>query len=223
MTSFDRRLMPVLVGLAVVGIASASLRYLVPHDLHVAITKPLFGDYATQQLAVLREQPLAEHSHRLGGSLYFLLGLFQFAPGARRRWPRAHHWSGRLFVTLALLAGVSGAALSATRPFADGERAPSFLFAALLIVFTLEGVRRARAGDQEGHREFMLRGFAIGLGISTIRLFAVALTVATDLPTRSIVAPTFWAGWLVSIAAAEGWIRLQRLRTHTFANAAHRS
>ncbi len=223
MTSFDRRLMPVLVGLAMVGIASASLRYLVPHDLHVAITKPLFGDYATQQLAVLREQPLAEHSHRLGGSLYFLLGLFQFAPGARRRWPRAHHRSGRLFVTLALLAGVSGAALSATRPFADGERAPSFLFAALLIVFTLEGVRRARAGDQEGHREFMLRGFAIGLGISTIRLFAVALTVATDLPTRSIVAPTFWAGWLVSIAAAEGWIRLQRLRTRTFANAAQTS
>ena len=200
----------VVIALGLIGVASALLRYVVPHDLHVAITRPLLGAYATEQLAVLMREPVSEASHRIGGMLYLVLGLWQLAPGVRGRWPTFRRWGGRVFVSLALIASVSGAAIAALHPFVPGERAPSFLFATLLIAFTVLGVRRARAGDIERHREWMIRGFAVGLGIATIRVIGVALTLGTNLPTRSFVAPTFWAGWCSTLLAAEVWIRIQR-------------
>ena len=57
----------------------------------------------------------------------------------------------------------------------------------------------------------MTRSFAIGLGIGTIRVIAVSLTLAA-FQTRAIYLPSFWAGWGASLIAAELWVRAQRRR-----------
>lgn len=68
---------------------------LVSHDLHVAITTPLFGSYATDQLPVLAAHLFVEASHRLGGVLSLLLGASQFMPRLRARNPGLPRWASR--------------------------------------------------------------------------------------------------------------------------------
>lgn len=172
----DRLLLRVAAPLAFVGIAPASLRYLAPADLHVALTEPIFGTYATEQLAVLRQHPGYEHTHRLGGVAWMALGLVQLLPGLRARRPEIHRWLGRAFVLVSLVVGLGGAAM---------------------------GMAHARARRIRAHRAWMIRCLGVGLGISVIRVFAVALTRTTDIPTTAIITPTFWAGWSGSVLAAE--------------------
>lgn len=203
----ERRALPVATALAVVGIVSALLRYVLPHGAHVAVTEPLFGAYATDQLAVLMAHPVSEHLHRLGGIAYMVLGILQLRPAPRRR---VHRYLGRVFVALTCIVGASGAFMALHHPYVAGETAPSVLFAGLLVGTAVRAVVHARRGEIALHREWMIRSFAIGLGIGTIRVIAVALTVFTDIPTTVIVAPSFWVGWTGSLIAAELWIRAGR-------------
>lgn len=207
----ENRLLRLGIALAVVGVASAMLRYVLPYDLHVRVTEPLFGSYSTDQLTVLRAHPFYEHSHRLGGVAWMILGLFQVTAASRGR-RGVHRWIGRIFVALSLVAGLSGAAMGALFPYAPGERAPSVLFGAWMVYTAVRGWLHARRREIPAHRAWMTRCLAVGLGVSTIRLMAVALTVGTDIPTRDIVTPVFWAGWVTTVVGAELWLRARAER-----------
>jgi hypothetical protein len=58
----------------------------------------------------------------------------------------------------------------------------------------------------------MIRMFAIGLGVGTVRVAGVFLIGVYDHDVRSVIAPSFWLGWIVTVAGAEGWLRWSRLR-----------
>lgn len=66
-----------------------------------------------------------------------------------------------------------------------------------------------RRRDVAHHREWMIRAFAIGLGIATMRIIAMPiLFLIGDLRAAALV--TFWSGWLLTLGAAELWIRRTR-------------
>lgn len=50
----------------------------------------------------------------------------------------------------------------------------------------------------------------MGLGIGTIRVIAVVLLQVALLTTPQIFVPVFWTGWVVSLAAGELWVRINR-------------
>lgn len=193
--------------LATVGIVSALLRYLLPHALHLTVTTPLYGSYATEQLQVLAEHPLAEAAHRLGGAAFLALGLLQFSARLRRARPTLHRWAGRAFVLLAFVAAGSGAVMVVRYPYHPGERAPALLFGGLMAASAAWALRAIRRGDVATHRAWMVRAFAAGLGIGTIRLLAVVLMQLSPWTAHQVIAPAFWAGWLVTVGAAEWWLR----------------
>lgn len=199
-----------VVLLATVGVLSALSRYLLPHDLHAAIAKPLYGGFALEQLPVLAAHPISEALHRVGGSVYMVLGVMQLMPRLRARRPALHRWAGRVFLTLSVVAGVSGAYMALSFGYEPGERAPSVLFGGLMVISAIQAYRTIRRRDVQAHREWVLRCFAIGLGIGTIRVLAVIILNTTSLTTRQIIAPTFWVGWSVTLLAAELWIHATR-------------
>ena len=59
------------------------------------------------------------------------------------------------------------------------------------------------------HREWMIRAFAVALGISTVRIVAaivdIALTPAGFGP-QALFVLSVWTGWAMTVGAAELWI-----------------
>jgi hypothetical protein len=67
-----------------------------------------------------------------------------------------------------------------------------------------------RRGNIAAHRAWMLRAFALMLGISTVRIVALFLDLAlTPLayPAETIFVASLWIGWVGTLAAAEVWLR----------------
>ncbi len=152
--------------------------------------------------------------HIVPGGLFLILGPFQFSSRIRTRYIRFHRWSGRVVLLAALPVGLSGLLLGAVFPL-GGPLASSAIFTA--GVFFLLAVMRAfvaiRRRDVVRHREWMIRMFSIGLGISTVRIVGLLLLVV--IPARSLELRTglsFWIGFALTFAAAEFWVRHTRRR-----------
>lgn len=71
----------------------------------------------------------------------------------------------------------------------------------LLLLSTAIGVRSAQAGAIARHRRWMARSYAIALGPLLVR--GVHMLLATWLTEREAMAPAFWVGWLLPLAALE--------------------
>jgi hypothetical protein len=63
------------------------------------------------------------------------------------------------------------------------------------------------------HREWMIRVFALAIAISTVRIVAGLLDIAlapVGVSPRTLFVISLWTGWIVTITAAELWIRHSR-------------
>ena len=146
------------------------------------------------------------------GSLFLILGSFQFSSRIRTRYLRFHRWSGRVVALAALPVGLSGLLLGAVFPF-GGLLASSaiFLAGASFLLAVTRAFIAIRRHDVARHREWMIRMFSIGLGISTVRI--VGLVLLPIIPTRSLELRTglsFWIGFALTFAFAEFWVRHTR-------------
>ncbi len=198
---FFARLMTVLVVLlALLGTATAVVHFLSPHY------NPGFDDH-----------PGIVKSHVVLGALYLLLGLFQFSPGIRRQSIRYHRWMGRLLVAGALVTGMTALFLGIVIPFSGfAEQIIISIFGGLFLISIVQAVLNVRQGRIQQHREWMIRAYAIGASIVTMRLIFIPLLMINQ-PTRieetafySIVA--FGAAFVLHSALAEIWIRATRGR-----------
>lgn len=151
--------------------------------------------------------------HVIGGSIFLLAAPLQFSSYIRKHFTALHRWSGRITILIAVSAGLSGLVLAIPFGFIGvlGTSAVTvfgiFLLAALIIAFI--AIRR---NDVQRHREWMIRAFCIGIGISLIRIVGGIMILITKVPTFELLGLSFWLGWLISVAAGE--IYLIRTRTH---------
>jgi uncharacterized membrane protein len=150
--------------------------------------------------------------HVVPGGVFLILAPLQFSPAIRDRHRRFHRWSGRVIAALAFLAGVSGLWIGLVLPYASNERLPIALFGALFLLAPLKGIRAIRRGDVAHHRQWMIRLFAVGIGIAVVRVVATPM-IAILRPERiqDIMALAFWTGWTLSVTSAELWIRATRV------------
>jgi uncharacterized membrane protein len=161
--------------------------------------------------------PMLTLVHIVPGSLFFILGPFQFSSRIRTRYIRFHRWSGRVIVLAALPVGLSGLLFGVVFPIGGLLASSAILVsgAAFLLAIT-RGFIAIRHRDVMRHREWMIRMFAIGLGISTVRI--VGLVLLPIIPTRPLelrIGLSFWIGFAFTFAAAEFWVRHTRLRRAT--------
>ncbi|MFI6094914.1 DUF2306 domain-containing protein [Lentzea sp. NPDC051213] len=155
--------------------------------------------------------------HAVTVSVYSILGAFQFAPGFRRRRPGWHRAAGRLLVLCGLLGALSGLWMTVFYPkpadvgaLLTGIR---LVFGTAWVVFIVLGFAAVRRRDFTGHRAWMIRGFAIGLGAGTQAVTLSAWLLAFGAPDRLSKAMLMLASWLVNLAVAEWIIRRQTLPT----------
>ncbi|WP_330275590.1 DUF2306 domain-containing protein [Lentzea sp. NBC_00516] len=151
--------------------------------------------------------------HAITVSVYCVLGAFQFAPGFRRRRPAWHRAAGRVLVLCGLLGALSGLWMTVFYPkpadvgvLLTGIR---LVFGTAWFVFIVLGFAAIRRRDVAGHRAWMIRGFAIGLGAGTQAVTLTLWLVAVGTPDRLAKAALMLAAWLVNLAVAEWIIRRQ--------------
>ena len=167
--------------------------------------------------------------HVIFGSIAILTCCLQVWPWLRRRRPRLHRITGRVYVLAGVLpAGLTGivAGAAAVTPGFSGKMGNITLSLVWLAV-TFMGFRMARLGRHAEHRRWMIRSFALCTSIVLNRLWVVGLIVALQpfLATRfggdqqalirSAVEAAIWLSWIVNLLLAEWWIERRRALPRT--------
>ena len=84
------------------------------------------------------------------------------------------------------------------------------------ITFTAKALRKAALGDFVGHRNFMIRSYALTLSALTLRAWKWSITNTVELPPMDVYRAVAWLGWVPNILIAEFLIRrydfVERLR-----------
>jgi len=152
--------------------------------------------------------PWLAYLHIGPGVAYLLAALPQLSRRFRRRHLTVHRRLGRVVLGLGLTSGVF--ALTFGVPFSFGgswQALATAVFGSWFLVALLLALRAVRSGDVRMHRRWMIRAFAVGLGVGTIRIW-VGLLVGSGLTAfESSFAPAFWLGLSMHVAAGELWLR----------------
>ncbi|MFD9701835.1 DUF2306 domain-containing protein [Lentzea sp. NPDC059081] len=154
--------------------------------------------------------------HAVTVSVYLVLGAFQFAPGFRRRRPGWHRVAGRVLVLCGLLGALSGLWMTVfyPKPADVGALLTGFrlVFGTAWVMFLVLGFTAIRRRDVAGHRAWMVRGFAIGLGAGTQALTMgpwIAAFGPLDQLTKAVL---MLFSWLFNLAVAELVLRRATVR-----------
>jgi hypothetical protein len=158
--------------------------------------------------------------HIIGAAVYALVGAFQFLTGWRRRTFGWHRIAGRVLVVCGLLVGLSGLWMTLFYPRTSalvyGVRLVFGSGMVVSIVLGFEAIVRRR--DVLGHRAWMMRAYAIGLGAGTQAFTGMVESFIVSQPSELSTALSLAAGWVINVAIAEWAIR--RLPAHQARNRA---
>lgn len=157
--------------------------------------------------------------HTGAGMIFAVLGPLQFAAPLRRRFPLVHRLSGRIFLPIGILAGVAAFLISLSFPvWGYAHNTAISLVASVFMVFAfVHAFLLVKRRNFQKHREWMMRGFATGLGVA---LFRVGLEDV--LPPLGF---NFDQSWNIVMAASfplmlgftELWIRVTRPKRRSLA------
>jgi uncharacterized membrane protein len=161
--------------------------------------------------------PVLTLVHIVPGMLFMILGPLQFSPGIRARHLRWHRFSGRVFVVCGLVIGISAVVMSFGMPAIGGlnQAAATALFGVFFLFALSRAFWHIRRRQIALHREWMIRAFAIGLAVATIRPIIgifFATSPLSGLTPREFFGIAFWIGFVLHLIAAEAWIRTTSAR-----------
>ena len=156
--------------------------------------------------------PVLTLSHLVPGFLFMLLGPFQFIKNVRAKWIQLHRWSGRVFIVSSLIAGVAALVVTVRLPVFGNLSAlvGVTLFGTIFLFALLKAYFHIRKREIAQHREWMIRAFALGLGIATFRVQLIFLQSFTDYGFVEIWDTVAWFGFATNLIVAEIWINLSR-------------
>jgi len=208
-----RFLWTAVIFLAFIGLAVATRRTIV-------LLKPTMASSAKNP-AVQLDVHFANHAtltlaHILPAMLFMVLGPLQFVRGLRAKYPQVHRWSGRVFLTASAVVGVTGLTMAFGRTIGGvDEKAAITLFGTFFLIALGKALWHALRREFAQHREWMIRGYAIGLAVATIRpimgtFFAAALLRGHAPEPKEFFGTAFWIGFTLQTIAAEIWINYTR-------------
>jgi uncharacterized membrane protein len=158
----------------------------------------------------LASVPVAFFLHSLAGVLFGVLGPLQFVRALRLRFGTLHRLAGRVFVLAGAGLALSGLGLllqveSITTGLLDAARG---VFGLALAAALVLGVAAARAHDMPGHRAWMIRAYAIGMGTGIVALVMFPIYLIRGEPPTGLVSDLVVVGmWLLNIALGEWVVR----------------
>jgi uncharacterized membrane protein len=149
-------------------------------------------------------------THVLAASAALALMPFQFWRGLRARRRDVHRWIGRAYVLAVLLGGLSSLYMSFFTLTGPVAGAGFFLLSLLWLGATGMAYVKARAGEIDSHRRWMIRSAALTFAAVTLRLY-LPLSQVAGLPYDVAYSVISWASWIPNLIAVELWSRRVRV------------
>jgi uncharacterized membrane protein len=188
------------VGLALFGVLPGLARLLVA----------LAGDPEAPQATASAASRAVIVVHGASGTLFAVVGAFQFPTALRRGRRTWHRRTGRVLVPLGLTAAVSAGWLTLFYPDLHDSGALlsvfRLTFASALAASILVAFAAIRRRDIARHREWMIRSYALGLGAAT-QIFTLGFGQAIVGDDETSTALLTGAAWMINLAIAERVIR----------------
>lgn len=189
----------------------------------VRIAQLVGGAEITAENARFFASPVPVVVHIVDASVFAIFGAFQFVNSLRRRKPGWHRAAGRVVVGCGLFVGFSGLWMTLFYPRAAGSGDLLYVlrlvFGSAMIASLVLGFVAIRRGDVKGHRAWMMRGYAIGLGAGTQVLTQLVGSLIPGTPNELSVALLMGAGWVINLAVAEWVLRKRTTPLHRKASA----
>ena len=192
-----------IIFLIVITLVFATLRAVtdVPYFVSGALPDP--DSFERRYVA----NPWLAYVHIVPGILYLLGAPLQLSRRIRERHYTFHRRFGRVVLTLGLVSGVF--ALGFGIPFSYGgawQSLATAVFGSWFLVALVLAYRAIRFKRVRMHRRWMIRAFAVGLGVGTIRIWIGLLAGTGILPSIDAFAPAFWLGFTMHVLAGEAWL-----------------
>ncbi len=157
--------------------------------------------------------PIPAYVHIVPGMVYLLGAPFQLSRRFRAGHLPRHRAVGRVLLAAGLVAGVMALVVGIWFPYGGPlESVASVVFGLYFLIALVTAFRAIRRRDVARHRRFMIRAFAVGLGVATIRIwvgiFQLAGLLAIQNGTGTVwFGVAFWLGLGVNALAAEIYLR----------------
>lgn len=202
--------------LITVLLVSIGIVIVIRRTIHVFAPAPAPVNFpeAAELDAGFARHPVLTMIHIFPGLLFMVLGALQFVRRMRNRWPGLHRWMGRVTIIAGLIIGSTSLAMSQQMAIGGvSETAATMLFATLFLFCLIKAFLSIRRGRVAQHREWMIRAFAIGLAVATIRPIVgvfFATRSITHLTPHDFFGAAFWLGFTIQSIAAEIWINYTR-------------
>jgi len=152
--------------------------------------------------------PIALSAHLAGGLTALAVGPWQLNGRLRNRALGPHRWMGRVYVIAVLVGGLGALGLASLSEAGFVTHVGFGLLAVLWLTATFQAYLRIRAGDRVGHREWMIRSFALTLAAVTLRVY-IPLSQFLGIPFADAYQAIAWVCWVPNLVVAE-WIVLRR-------------
>jgi uncharacterized membrane protein len=216
-TRLRRVLWSAVIFLALIGVAVAVRRIIHLGPILVSGYSPPSvapGSRGAQFVAldeVFARHPIFTMVHIVPGLLFMILGPLQFRSKIRARYLWWHRLSGRVFVVCGLIIGISALAMSFGMRAIGGvnQAAATILFGFFFLFALCKAFWHIRRREVVLHRQWMIRAFAIGLAVATIRPIIgifFATSKLSGLTPYQFFGTAFWIGFVLHLIAAEAWI-----------------
>jgi len=143
--------------------------------------------------------------HVLPGLLFLVLGIVQFMPAMRRRSPHLHRWMGRVALASGLMSALVLYWLAFSLPAMGGALtiAGTYVFASWMIISLIAAWWAIRRRQTALHRAFMIRAYAIGSAVATIRLLGILGDMVFGINFQANFGLWLWIGMSLHLIAAE--------------------
>jgi uncharacterized membrane protein len=163
------------------------------------------------------DSPWIPYLH-IGFGLVYLAGApVQLIRRVRVRSYARHRILGRVLVGCGLLSGGFAVVFAILAPWGGLlELTATLVFGTWFILCLVRAFHAIRTGNVHEHRRWMIRAFAVGLGIGSIRVWwgiftgILLLQPWVDdilLPDPTTLGISFWLGFLCHVVVGEWWLR----------------
>ncbi|MCD2193062.1 DUF2306 domain-containing protein [Actinomycetospora endophytica] len=158
--------------------------------------------------------PVPAYVHIVPGMVFLLGALFQLSGRFRSRHLVGHRRLGRVLVTAGLLSGVLAVVVGVWFPFGGPtETGAAAVFGVWFLITLVLGRRAVRRRDVLAHRRWMIRAFAVALGVGTIRVWVgvfqlVGVLAIQDGRGAPWFGVSFWLALVLHVALAEAYLRV---------------
>jgi uncharacterized membrane protein len=158
------------------------------------------------------EHPLITALHMLSGIMFITLAPLQFTKKLRLKNLDLHRKLGRVLIVCALISGIYGLIATVALPAFGGlaSEASAWFFGPIFIFSILRAFWCAKNKKITQHREWIIRAFALGLGVGTQRVILIVLMISSGNSFEASFGPALWLGFGLNLVIAEIWINTTR-------------